>query len=591
MNQILINATHKEEIRVAIVKNDTLTNLNIESIVNKKTKGNIYKAKVSRIEKSLEAAFIDYGQEKHGFLPFRELSELFTKDKNKKEKASIGDLIKEGQEIIVQVEKEERGNKGASLTTYINIAGLYTILTTNKKRNFGISRQISNNDRKNLQNILTEIKMPDDSGLIVRTQGANKNIKELQWEVDHLSQLWNSILNISTDRVAPFLIYQESDITLRTVKNYLREYTDSLIIDDLETYKNIKDFVGIMIPHYLDRIKFFESAEETLFNHMKIESQIKSVFSREISLKSGATIVFDATEALTAIDINSAKSTKGVDIEDTAYKTNSNAVKEIAKQIQMRDIGGLIVIDFIDMSNEEHIKSIEKAMVAETNKDRARVQIGSISKFGLLELSRQRIDSSISSSISKTCSQCNGNGNIPTVASLSLTIIRQIEDIFYIKKQISDLVIQSTSEVVTYIMNEKRQFILDMESRYAIKIILLPNQYLKFPAFSIEKQNKSNNNQHNSYQKISKPKQSFEYLYSQNKTSIPAIKESQPFTKKPKKKIFSIFQFLFSKKDKNNKNNKNVKKNNNNNKNNNKNKYYRNRSKNKNTDNSNKKNN
>lgn len=572
MNQILINATHKEEIRVAVVKKDILSNLNIESALNQKTKGNIYKAKVSKIEKSLEAAFIDYGQEKHGFLPFREISEKLLENANKKEKISIIDCLKEGQEIIVQVEKEERGNKGASLTTSISLAGLYTILTTNKKRNSGISRQINRNDRNDLKDILTKMKIPDDSGLIIRTEGAGKNLKELQWEVDHLSQIWKSILNASTEKPSPFLIYQESDITLRTVKDYLREDTDNLIIDDLETYKNVKDFVGFMMPHYLDKIKFFNSEEETLFDNMKIESQIKSVFNREVSLKSGATIVFDTTEALTAIDINSARSTKGANIEETAYKTNINAVKEIAKQIQMRDIGGLIVIDFIDMSNEEHISSIEKAMENETNNDRARVQIGNISKFGLLELSRQRIDSSVNSYISKTCTQCNGSGITPTVPSLALAIIRRIEDAFKNKNKIDALTVQSTAEVITYIINEKRQFILDMENKYVTKIILLANQYLKFPAFSIEKPKQLNNKQQNSYQTISKPRQSYEYSYSQDKPPVPAVGKNQYINKKPNKKTFSILKlFSFGKKKKNT--TKNARNSNNFNKN----KYYKNK--------------
>ena len=323
MNHILINATHKEEIRVAIVRSQKLTDLNIETSLNRKTKGNIYKARISRVEQSLEAAFVDYGKEKHGFLPFKEVSGFFADGiKPKGEKLTISDVLKEGQEIIVQVEKEERGNKGAALSTYINLAGAYMILTPNNPKSAGISRQINATDRQDLKNLLPKLQIPKHSGLIIRTEGAGKGIEELQWEVDHLTQLWKSIKTATKNQDEPFLIYQESDITVRALRDYLREDTDSVIIDDLETYQKARDFVSFVMPHYLDRIKYFDITEHSLFAHMSVESQVKNVFNREVTLKSGATIVFDATEALTAIDINSARATRGTSIEDTAFKAN-----------------------------------------------------------------------------------------------------------------------------------------------------------------------------------------------------------------------------------------------------------------------------
>ena len=424
MNYILINATHKEEIRVAIVRDKKLTDLNIETSLNKKSKGNIYKAKISRVEQSLEAAFVDYGKDKHGFLPFKEVSPFFSDGiKPKGEKLTISDVLKEGQDIIIQVEKEQRGNKGAALSTYINLAGAYMILTPNNPKSSGISRQINASDRQDLKNLLPKLDVPKHSGLIIRTEGAGRGITELQWEVDHLTQLWKSIKTATKKQDEPVLIYQESDITVRALRDYLREDTDSVIIDDLETYQKARDFINFVMPHYLDKIKYFDITDHSLFAHMSVESQVKSVFNREVSLKSGATIVFDTTEALTAIDINSARATKGTNIEDTAYKANLEAAEEIALQLQLRDIGGLVVIDFIDMASETNRSSIEKLMEKTTSNDRARVQIGAISRFGLLELSRQRLMNSVVESTGKVCSVCNGSGTNPNPAKVHRSML------------------------------------------------------------------------------------------------------------------------------------------------------------------------
>ena len=538
MNHILINATHKEEIRVAIVKNQKLTNLDIETSLNRKTKGNIYKAKISRVEQSLEAAFVDYGKEKHGFLPFKEVSPFFAEGvKPKGEKLTISDVLKEGQDIIIQVEKEERGNKGAALSTYINLAGAYMILTPNNPKSSGISRQIGPSDRQDLKKILPKLDIPKHSGLIIRTEGAGRGVSELQWEVDHLTQLWKSIKTATKKQDGPFLIYQESDITVRALRDYLREDTDSVIIDDLETYQKARNFINFVMPHYLDKIKFFDVTDHSLFAHMSVESQVKNVFNREVALKSGATIVFDATEALTAIDINSARATKGVSIEDTAYKANLDAAEEIAVQLQLRDIGGLVVIDFIDMASEANRTSIEKLMEKATANDRARVQIGTISRFGLLELSRQRLMNSVLESTGKTCSVCNGSGTNPTIPSLSLRIIRQLEDNLNSNKSSGDITIQSSVEVITYLLNEKRQNITDMEEKHKIKITLLPNQYMHFPHYTVNKQKGNKSSHHKSFQAISKPQENPNVINYIDKPDIPAILTNQPSTKMPEKKV------------------------------------------------------
>ena len=536
MNHILINATHKEEIRVAIVKDKKLTDLNIETSLNRKTKGNIYKARVSRVEQSLEAAFVDYGKEKHGFLPFKEVSPFFSDGiKPKGEKLTISDVLKEGQDIIIQVEKEQRGNKGAALSTYINLAGAYMILTPNNPKSSGISRQINVSDRQDLKNLLPKLDVPKHSGLIIRTEGAGRGITELQWEVDHLTQLWKSIKTATKKQDEPFLIYQESDITVRALRDYLREDTDSVIIDDLETYQKARDFINFVMPHYLDKIKYFDITGHSLFAHMSVESQVKSVFNREVSLKSGATIVFDTTEALTAIDINSARATKGTSIEDTAYKANLDAAEEIALQLQLRDIGGLVVIDFIDMASETNRSFIEKLMEKATSNDRARVQIGTISRFGLLELSRQRLMSSVAESTGKVCSVCNGSGTNPTIPSLSLRIIRQLEDSLNSSKNDADITIQSSVEVITYLLNEKRKNIIDMEEKHNLKITLLPNQYMHFPYYTINKQKGEKNTHHKSFQAISKPQENPNEINYIDKEELPIISANHPSTKMPEK--------------------------------------------------------
>ncbi|MDC9714391.1 MAG: Rne/Rng family ribonuclease, partial [Gammaproteobacteria bacterium] len=468
---------------------------------------------------------------------FKEVTEVLRENAQASgEKLTISDVLKEGQEIIVQVEKEERGNKGAALSTYVNLAGAYMILTPNNPKSNGISRQITSTDRQDLKEIINKIVMPDNSGLIIRTAGAGKNLEELQWEVDYLSELWGSINAAAQNRRAPFLIYQESDIVIRTLRDYLREDTDSVIIDDLATFKSAKEFVSFVLPHYLDRIKQFDVSEHSLFNHMGIEAQVKSIFNREVSLHTGATIVFDPTEALTAIDINSARATKGSDIEETAYNTNLEAAKEIAAQLQLRDIGGLVVVDFIDMTSEEHRKAIEKAMEKATNSDRARIQIGTISRFGLLEMSRQRLMSSVTESVERTCPTCDGRGTVPTIPNLALNILRQLEDGCNASSQTQRLTIQSSVDVITYLLNEKRDDIGQLENKHEVKITLLPNPYMQFPNFNINKQTGAKKSHHKSYQGISKPQHNLAENGLENNTEVAAINTSHPVTRKPHQK-------------------------------------------------------
>ncbi|MEO1940285.1 MAG: Rne/Rng family ribonuclease, partial [Candidatus Thioglobus sp.] len=462
------------------------------------------------------------------------------------------------QEIIVQIEKEERGNKGAALSTYINLAGAYMILTPNNAKSHGISRQITSTERQSLKEIIGKIIMPKNSGLIIRTAGSGKSLEELQWEVDYLSDLWASINVAAEKRAAPFLIYQESDIIIRTLRDYLRSDTDSVIIDELEAFQNAKEFVSFVLPQYLDRIKFFDVSEHSLFNHMGVENQVQSVFNREVTLRTGATVVFDPTEALTAVDINSARATKGHDIEETAYNTNLEAAKEIAIQLQLRDIGGLVVIDFIDMASEEHRQAIEKAMESATQTDRARIQIGNISKFGLLEMSRQRLMSSVTESVEKSCSACHGRGTTPTVPTLALNILRQLEDGCNATSQTSKITIQSSVDVITYILNEKRQDVIRLELKHDIKITLLPNPYMQFPNFTINKQKGDKKSQHKSYQGISKPQHTLAENGLADDSETPAISMNRPQTRvpeavKPKLSLFArIKAALFSKKKKTN---------------------------------------
>lgn len=559
MNQILINATHTEEVRVAVVKNKKLFNLDIESALNQKTKGNIYLGKVSRIENSLEAAFINYGKDKQGFLPLKEISELYyTADSQ--DKPTIAKILKEGQEIIVQIEKEERGNKGAALTTFINLVGTYMIYMPTKNSGINISRQVHSQDKKELQEVIKTLDVNKNSGVILRTVAAGKSKEELQWEIDYLEGLWNSIL--SNDRKpSPYLIYQESNIVIRSIRDYLRSDIDDIIIDDVKTFEQAKEFITYMLPHYLPKIKFYDNSEQSIFNHIGIEQQVLNVFKREVSLPSGATVVFDPTEALTSVDINSARANKGSNIEETAYNTNIEAAKEIANQLKLRDIGGLVVIDFIDMLVAQHQKDVEKTLEKSLEKDRARTHVGKISSFGLMEMSRQRIASTVSESVHQTCSKCDGTGVTPTVPGLAVQILRKLEANCSHTNKTHEVTIISSIEVITYLLNEKRQYIIALELKHGVKIVLLPHSYKEFPFYEIKKKTKPESSGA-SFKAIPKKDISPNILMAKPVTEVAELDmylPNSPIPTKEKPFLERLMESVFGKKkpNKNNNSNKN----------------------------------
>ena len=413
MKRMLINATQSEELRVALVDGQTLYDLDIESGSREQMKANIYRAKITRVEPSLEAAFVDFGANRHGFLPLKEISrEYFSKDPSQiKGRVNIKDVLKEGQELIVQVEKEERGNKGAALTTFISLAGRYMVMMPNNPRAGGISRRIEGEDRTQLKEVMSQLQIPESAGVIVRTAGIGKNLEELQWDLDYLLQLWESISKASLENRAPFLVYQESNVIIRAIRDYLRRDIAEVLIDEESVHQEAFNFISQVMPHYKDKIKLYED-EVPLFNRYHIESQIETAFQREVKLPSGGSIVIDPTEALISIDINSARATKGSDIEETAVNTNLEAADEIARQLRLRDMGGLVVIDFIDMSSNRNQREVENRIKDALKLDRARIQVGRISRFGLLEMSRQRLRPSLGETSTIVCPRCSGHGTI-----------------------------------------------------------------------------------------------------------------------------------------------------------------------------------
>ena len=487
MKRILVNATHTEELRVAIVDGQKLHDLDIESRTHQKKKANIYKGKITRIEPSLEAAFVNFGAERHGFLPFKEIARSYFNDtaSESDKRPAIGDVIREGQEIILQVEKEERGNKGAALTTFISLAGRYLVLMPNNPRAGGVSRRIEGSDRSELREALGELEIPEGMGLIVRTAGVGRSAEELQWDLDYLLKLWTAINEAAVTRPVPFLIYQESNLIVRALRDYFRSDIGEIIVDEPGLHQEAQQFMRQVMPHNLNKLKLYRD-EIPLFSRYQIESQIESAFSREVQLPSGGAIVIDHTEALISIDINSARATKGADIEETATQTNLEAADEIARQLRLRDIGGLIVIDFIDMTANRNQRDIEKRLKQALELDRARVQIGRISRFGLLEMSRQRIRPSLGESTYHTCPRCNGAGNIRSVESLALSILRVMEE-EAMKDRTEQVMAQVPVEVGTYLLNEKRAMLAAMEQRQQITLLLIPNPRLQTPAFEVRR--------------------------------------------------------------------------------------------------------
>ncbi len=487
MKRMLINATQPEELRVAIVDGQKLFNLDIESPGREQKKANIYKGRVTRVEPSLEAAFVEYGSERHGFLPLKEISRSYFSPESLKGggKVSIKDAIRNGQELIVQVEKEERGNKGAALTTFISLAGRYLVLMPNNPRAGGVSRQIEGNARSNLREAMSNLTIPDGMGLIVRTAGVGKDEEDLQWDLDYLLQLWGSIEEAGQAKKAPFLIYQESNVIIRSIRDYLRADIGEIVIDHPEVHQEACEFIKQVMPQYLKKIRHYED-EVPLFTSYQIESQIESAFQRQVNLPSGGSIVIDHTEALTSIDINSARATKGGGIEETALNTNLEAADEIARQLRLRDMGGLFVIDFIDMMPVRNQREVENRLKDAMKQDRARVQIGRISRFGLLEMSRQRLRPSLGESSQHICPRCSGHGFVRGVESLALSILRILEE-DAMKENTGRIIAHLPVEVATFLLNEKRQSIYDIERRQSISVILVPDTSLETPNYQIER--------------------------------------------------------------------------------------------------------
>lgn len=488
MKRMLINATHTDEIRVAIADGQKLYDLDIDSAGHYRKKGNIYKAKITRVEPSLEACFVNYGSERHGFLPYKEISPSYFRQSPKgKGRVPINEAVKEGDEIIVQVNKEERGNKGAALSTYISLAGRYLVYMPGNHRAGGISRQIRGEKRNQLQEIMRRLEIPKNDGVIIRTAGLGRTFEELQWDFNYLKQVWEAIGTAAKQKKGPFFIYQESDLFIRALRDYLQPDIGEILIDDRESYEKAREFMQQVMPHNLKKLSYYND-NTPLFSRYQIERQIQSAFEREVKLPSGGALVIDQTEALLSIDINSAKATKGIDVETTALNTNLEAADEIARQLKIRDLGGLVVIDFIDMRNNKNQREVENRMRDAAESDRARVQIGKISKFGLLEMSRQRLRSSISDSSQVTCPTCGGHGYIRSMESLVISIIRLTEEEM-IKPKTGRVVIQAPVDTTNKILNEKRNELSEMEARHGVQVSVISNDNLSFPDFHVQRLN------------------------------------------------------------------------------------------------------
>jgi ribonuclease E len=513
MKRMLINATQREELRVAIVDGQNLYDLDIEIPSREQKKSNIYKGRITRVEASLEACFVEYGAERHGFLPLKEISREYFTPGLDHHKSSIRELVKEGQEVVVQVEKEERGNKGAALTTFISLAGRYMVLMPNNPKAGGVSRRIEGEDRQALKEALDHVTVPDDVGLIVRTAGLGRDAEELQWDLDYLLTLWKSISEAAGKQKAPFLIYQESKLFIRALRDYLRSDIGEILIDDEPLYNDAREFMQQVMPNALRKLKLYQD-DTPLFTRYQIETQIESAFDRQVRLPSGGSIVIDQTEALTAIDVNSSKATKGSDIEETAFNTNCEAAVEVARQARIRDAGGLIVIDFIDMDSPRHQREVEDRLKEALKLDRARVQVGRISRFGLLEMSRQRLRPSLGEATQITCPRCDGHGHIRSVESLSLSTLRLIEE-HAMKDNTGQVLVQAPSSVVNFLLNEKRASVVEIELRHKVHVMIVADEKLQTPHIDIQRIREADMGEH------SKP--SYEMLTAVPTTELPKM--------------------------------------------------------------------
>ncbi|MEM7543295.1 MAG: Rne/Rng family ribonuclease [Pseudomonadota bacterium] len=485
MKRMLVNATQPEELRVALVDGQRLFDLDIEATGREQRKANIYKGKITRIEPSLEAAFVDYGAERHGFLPLKEISRTYFNDRQKGGKPNIREVLDEGTEVVVQVEKEERGNKGAALTTFISLAGRYLVAMPNNPRAGGVSRHIEGSDREDAREAMSALEIPDDMGLILRTAGVGRNAEELQYDFDYLLRLWDAIDDAATNRRAPFLIYQDRNIMIRAIRDYLRNDIGEILVDDQQLHDSALEFMGQVMPQNKDKLKFYDDGVP-LFSRYQIEGQIETAFNRSVRLPSGGSIVIEPTEALITIDVNSSKATQGGDIEETALKTNLEAAEEVARQLRLRDLGGLIVVDFIDMMSNKNQRAVENRLREAAHLDRARVQIGRISRFGLLEMSRQRLRPSLAEFSHEICPRCDGVGTMRSVESTALAVLRLIEE-EAMKDSTAAVSAQVPVDVATFLLNEKRQDITGLEQRNRSTVLLIPNQNLETPHFEIQR--------------------------------------------------------------------------------------------------------
>lgn len=487
MKRMLINATHAEELRVAMVDGQHLQDLDIENPAREQKKANIYKGKITRIEPSLEAVFVDYGAERQGFLPLKEVARYYFQpyEGERGERLKVQELLKEGQELVVQVEKEERGNKGAALSTFISLAGRYLVLMPNDPRAGGVSRRIDGEERSMLLGAMRTLEVPEGMGLIARTAAVGKSAEELQWDLNYLLHLWHAVKSAAEERAAPFLVYQESDVIIRALRDYLRLDMGEILIDTPDIYQRAYDFMRQAMPNDVGKLKLYQD-KVSLFTRFQIESQIETAFQHEVALPSGGAIVIDHTEALTTIDVNSARANKGEDIEETALSTNLEAAEEIARQLRLRDLGGLIVIDFIDMTPLRNQRAVENRLRECLREDRARVQVGRISRFGLLEMSRQRLRPSLGEAHQVVCPRCSGRGNVRGVESLGLSVLRFIEE-GAAKDKTSRMVVQLPLSVASFLLNEKRANLAAIEKQYGIHLFLVPNPHLETPAFEIER--------------------------------------------------------------------------------------------------------
>lgn len=487
MKRMLINATQAEELRVALVTGQQLYDLDIERSGREQKKANIYKGIVTRIEPSLEAAFVDFGAERHGFLPFKEIAVHETQLQSIAGGAKLGvrDVLKEGQEVLVQVEKEERGNKGAALTTFVSLAGCYLVLMPNNPGAGGISRRIDGDDRTEMKEVLQALNLPDSMGVIIRTAGVGRSTEELQWDLDVQLRLWEAIKNVNQSRSGPFLVHQESDVVIRSIRDYLRPDISEILIDSQEIFERTRKHIELVRPDFLSCVKLYDD-RVPLFSRFHIETQIESAFEREVRLPSGGAIVIDHTEALVSVDVNSARATRGSDIEETALITNVEAAEEIARQLRLRDIGGLVVIDFIDMTPLRNQREVENRLREATKMDRARIQIGRLSRFGLLEMSRQRLRPSLGEASQLSCPRCFGQGTIRGIESLALSVLRLVEE-NAMKEKTGQVRVQVPIAVAAFLLNEKRNTLAQVEERHNVHIWVIPNPHYETPRFKIDR--------------------------------------------------------------------------------------------------------